>query len=1585
MTSTRELKAKFTADTTQFNQQIKAADSTMKLLANQTRLLDAQMKSDGATTDMLESKKRTLTQSLEQNRIKQEALRAKVEEAKKSFGDESIEVERLSTQLATAKRKEVELASDLASTNTAIDRQKNAFSSLQASIAQQESKIDRAKTAYKALVVQYGEGSDKAQKVAQSIKRMDAELDDSRAKMAAAETAADRLGNEFDDAGDKAEASAKKYEAFGEKAKSAGDGMASAGRTLTGTVTAGIVAAGAATVVAATDIDTALTGVKKTVDGTEAEYQALKAAAIEFSQTNAVSPSQILDIQALGAQLGFGIDELSEFGEVVSGLDIATNMSADQAATEMAQFANITKMAHEDVSRYGSAIVGLGNNFATTESSISSMAMRIAAAGKQVGMSQADILGLSTALSSMGVEAEAGGSAISTIMSQIDKSVAKGSDGLKQWADAAGMSTSDFSAAIAENADQFKGLADSVGMTVKEFQGDVLASSGSLDEWAKAANMDAEQFAAMWKNEPVEALSDVLSGLEGATTEGSNMSLMLEQLGVEGIRQTDVMKRLAGNSELVGDAVAKSNEEWTKNTALQNEVDNKNDSLAAKFEILKNRVIAVADDVGGPLADSLLDVVNDAEPLIKAISDGAKAFNDMSKEQQQTILAAVGLVAAIGPVMSVTGNVTKLFGEGSKKLGGFQLQMGLMEKAAKSGKGELTGVAASIGGFASKTTVGTKAATGLAKAMGTASKAIPYLGAALMAFEAVSFVAELARANSEAGKLEKQFNENVKSSTAFSESYKNATARMPEADQLISASGQTVEQLNATVDAAESGITSILQQALQEQRGLRQEDVDSINGYNQQIADAYAQKTETYLTLMGTEAELTAQTMKNMSDEEIAQSKANIEAQGQAAIEAESDSYDRRRQNLAQQYNSGLMDEKDYNDQSAALRADHMAKVDEINGKTAESYKVIGDALSRAKEDTILAFGEMTNAAATETKKISNIYSENYGAMETLVGNQFVTADEFRAAWESMSESSKSSASNILESAGSIAESGGQMDEKMRIAVESILLNFDDLSGEAGDAGRDAMIQLAGGMEENLSGVSDWSAMSADEIVEAIKSHLKLGDISRDEVQKYVAGIKNGQAFARDSSIDLANSIKDPLSEVPSFAGVAASDATTLMANGIQVGSQSVTFAAGSLAAQVWSDLTGKDYTETGAVIPAGMLEGMGDGLAVVLKAAGLGDDVIAAIMEALDAHSPSRRAKAAGETVPAGLAQGIEGSDAPGNAASKLGGTVIEALGDFVGGLFGIGEASGSDFASGVGSQSENANAQGSAVAGRASDGLGTGDGATPGSVIGSAFSQALGGQSGNANAQGAKTAGSAVGGLGTGDGATPGASLGGRFAAGVGGVSARPHGERVANSAGGGMQSQNANAGSWGNHLVQNFAAGISGMVGWARSAASAVAGAVANILGHTVPKEGPLSNHGKGEAEWGGHAVQNFARGMESKIPELEKTVGKVSETAAAGMRDASLGAASLVSDGLRSAAMAPMSGASAASLSVAHRIENAAESSVIDDGSTGRIIAAIDKQAEAIAKMSVHIDGKPAGRVLAPYVNKEIGAIQTRGNR
>lgn len=437
--------------------------------------------------------------------------------------------------------------------------------------------------------------------------------------------------NVFSRAGEAIEARSEQFEAAGKR-------ISSVGSALTRTLTPAIVGAGGASVAAAVKIDTALTGVRKTVNGTEGQYRALKASAVEFSKVNAVSADQVLDIQALGAQLGFAIDELDGFARVASGLDIATDMDAETAATNMAQFANITGMAHDQIENYASSIVELGNNMATTEGRISDMSMRTAAAGKQIGLSQPQILGWSAAMASLGIEAEAGGTAFSNFVSSIDASVSSGGE--------------------------------------------------SLEAFAKVAGMSSDQFAASWRQSSSDTLQALLKGLSGA----DNMTLALQGMGVEGVRQSDVLKRLAGNTDLVSKALGHANDGWREGKALSAEVANRNDSLAAKLEMLKNRLVAMADEFGAPLADALLDVVEQAAPLIKQIEAGARAFSEMSGDEQRAVLQTLALAAALGPTLKVVGDGVGKVGKFGAAVKTFGNVVSGAEKATLGFKAGLAGL-----------------------------------------------------------------------------------------------------------------------------------------------------------------------------------------------------------------------------------------------------------------------------------------------------------------------------------------------------------------------------------------------------------------------------------------------------------------------------------------------------------------------------------------------------------------------------------------------------------------------------------------------------------------------------------------------------------------------------------------------------------------------------------------------------------------------------------------------------------------------------------------------------------------------------
>lgn len=453
------------------------------------------------------------------------------------------------------------------------------------------------------------------------------------------------------------------------KMYNAGEKMSKVGDMLTKSVTVPMVAMGTYAAQAAINFDTALANVRKTSDLTEQQLQKLGDSALDLSTKQPVTAETILNIEALGAQLGVADDELESFAKTVSGLDIATNMDFETAGTEMAQFANITQMSQDKFQNYGSTIVDLGNHLATTEKDISAMALRLAGVSSAANFSQAEILGMSGAMSSLGIKAEAGGSAMTRIIQDISKNVANGTD--------------------------------------------------KVQEYARVSGISAEEFANKWKTKPMEAIELLVEGLKKSSDSGEDMNVTLEKLGINNVRNSDTMRRLAGAGDLLRESVERANTAWDENSALQNEVDQRNESLASRLQVLKNKVDEIAITVGRPLVDAVIDALNACQPLIDGVANLADGFANMDEAGQRTVLAFAGIVAAAGPVLSVTGRLLKGFSAPVDAIGKFVQSVGIYKDALSTTDGSQMRVYASSDLMATNVGIaGNKAA----KAAGGAEK-----------------------------------------------------------------------------------------------------------------------------------------------------------------------------------------------------------------------------------------------------------------------------------------------------------------------------------------------------------------------------------------------------------------------------------------------------------------------------------------------------------------------------------------------------------------------------------------------------------------------------------------------------------------------------------------------------------------------------------------------------------------------------------------------------------------------------------------------------------------------------------------------
>ena len=477
----------------------------------------------------------------------------------------------------------------------------------------------------------------------------------------------------------------------------AGNSAQNIGTSLTHGVTIPIAGAVTAVTTAAVKWESAFAGVKKTNDeivdsngNVVYSYSDLEKGLRDLAKELPASHEEIAGVAEAAGQLGIQTDNVVSFTKTMIDLGESTNMSAETAATSLARLANITKLPQDKFSNLGSAIVELGNNFATTESEITEMSLRLAGAGTQIGLSQADIVGLATALSSVGIEAEMGGSALSKAMVNMQVATQTGLDAMDQLEEQTEMSRRELELLASNNSKGFKELAQSIGKTTDEINGTISASK-NLEGFADIAGMTAEEFKQAFENDATGAIAAFIQGLGHAEEKGTTAIEMLDSMGISEVRLRDSLLRAGSASELFKDSISKANKAFEQNTALTDEANKRYETTESKVKALKNEVVDMAIDIGGPFVDALRDALKASKPLLETLSTAAKAFSNTSPEVQKSIVKLIAWTAAAGPIIKVAGaGASKIstFGQAFVKLNAYLNKRSAM-KAAEEGLNSL--------------------------------------------------------------------------------------------------------------------------------------------------------------------------------------------------------------------------------------------------------------------------------------------------------------------------------------------------------------------------------------------------------------------------------------------------------------------------------------------------------------------------------------------------------------------------------------------------------------------------------------------------------------------------------------------------------------------------------------------------------------------------------------------------------------------------------------------------------------------------------------------------------------------------------
>ena len=485
------------------------------------------------------------------------------------------------------------------------------------SLAQYEAALQGAKEQLKAA--QQANDTEKIRQANDAVIDAETALNRARTAVAATRVEIEKTNQLLATAKSAWTAAGKSLEDFSKKCDAIGKGLTTAGRALTTTVTTPVLALGATAIKASLDFESTFTSVRKTVDATEAEFDALAVSSKAMSTQIAASTGEINEVMATAGQLGINKDYLADFSRTMIDMGNSTDIVANEAASTLAKFANITNMDQSLFGNLGATLVDLGNKFATTESSIMEMSLRLAAAGHQVGLSEAQILGFAAALSSVGIEAEMGGSAFSKALVKMEVAAATGGE--------------------------------------------------ALTDFASVSGLTAEGFKSLFENNPAGAFQAFITGLSRMDEEGVSAIATLNDIGIAEVRLRDTLLRAVNANELFARTQDVAISAWQENTALTEEAGKRYATTESRLINLKNTAILFAQQLG-----------DDLNPTIQRLIDGAgdlmKGFLDMDEAQRMQIIRMAAYAAAAGPMLLTLGKVTKGVGTLSTGIGKFATAVG---------------------------------------------------------------------------------------------------------------------------------------------------------------------------------------------------------------------------------------------------------------------------------------------------------------------------------------------------------------------------------------------------------------------------------------------------------------------------------------------------------------------------------------------------------------------------------------------------------------------------------------------------------------------------------------------------------------------------------------------------------------------------------------------------------------------------------------------------------------------------------------------------------------------------------------------
>lgn len=377
--------------------------------------------------------------------------------------------------------------------------------------------------------------------------------------------------------------------------------------------------------------EASMAAVKRTVGGDDAFLSGLAASFKQLSTEIPITTSELTEIATTAGQLGIAQNDVESFTTVMAKLATTTDLTAADAATMLAQFSNITGV--KDYDRLGSVIAELGDATATTASKVVEMSQGMAASASQAGMTSTDIMAIAASLGSLGIEAQAGATSMSQLISTLYKATETGE---------------------------------------------------KLQDFASVAGMSAEQFKQAWADNAVSAMNAFIQGLNDVERNGKSAIVILDELGINNVRQTKAILGLASAGNLLSNTVNQATNAWSQNTALTEKAQVMYETTQAKLTMLNSAFSNMKIAIG----DAFTPVISGAAQALTGILQPVTSFIEQNPALIRAITAAAAVIGTVTVALTAYTAVAKIATTASKAL-----------TAAIPGAKLIMGVTAAIAGL----------------------------------------------------------------------------------------------------------------------------------------------------------------------------------------------------------------------------------------------------------------------------------------------------------------------------------------------------------------------------------------------------------------------------------------------------------------------------------------------------------------------------------------------------------------------------------------------------------------------------------------------------------------------------------------------------------------------------------------------------------------------------------------------------------------------------------------------------------------------------------------------------------------------